>query len=78
MTQPSEGHKSGTKVFASLQCDLLALWATLSNCGEPLKPSPLSHSLKDGGGRVNSPGYSNSVKDATMGNPQPSPKGFTK
>ena len=34
---------------------------------------PLS---KDSGGRVNSPGYSKSVKDVTMGNPQPSPKGF--
>ena len=72
MTQPSEGHKSSTKVYASLQCKL---WATLSNCGKPLKPSPLSRSSKDGGGRANSPGYSNSVKDATMGNPQPSPKG---
>jgi hypothetical protein len=53
----------------------MALWATLSNCGKPLKPSPLSRLSKDGGGRANSPGYSNSVKDATMGNPQPSPKG---
>ena len=31
---------------------------------------------KGNGGRVNSPGYSKSVKDVTMGNPQPSPKGF--
>ena len=31
-------------------------------------------SSKDDSGRANSPGYSNSMKDVTMGNPQPSPK----
>ena len=34
--------------------------------------------LKSIGGRVNSPGYSKNVKDATMDNLQPSPKGFKK
>ena len=70
MTQPFEGQDSSMKVFASRYIS-----ATLSNCGDTLKPLPLNHRRKTGGGRVNSPGYSKSVKDVTMGNPQPSPKG---
>jgi hypothetical protein len=57
------------KAFASLLGDTVKLR------GPPkaFTTKPLS---KDDGGRVNSPGYSKSVKDVTMGNPQPSPKGF--
>ena len=74
MTQPFEGQDSSVKAFASLFG--IPNWATLSNCGDTLKPLPLNHRRKTGGGRVNSPGYSKSVKDVTMGNPQPSPKGL--
>jgi hypothetical protein len=42
---------------------------------EPPKAFTTKLSSKGDSGRANSPGYSNSVKDVTMGNPQPSPKG---
>ena len=50
----------------------------MSNCGDVLKPFTTKPMLKSIGGRVNSPGYSKNVKDVTMDNPQPSPKGLQK
>lgn len=38
MTQPFEGHESSVKTFASGQVGYSDLTATLSNCGEALKP----------------------------------------
>jgi hypothetical protein len=69
MTQPSEGHESSMKVCASpfKMGDTVKL-------REPPKAFTTKPLSKDSGGRVNSPGYSNNVKDATMGDPQPSPK----
>jgi hypothetical protein len=45
---------------------------------EPPKAFTTKLLSKDNGGRANSPGYSKSVKDVTMGNPQPSPKDLFK
>jgi hypothetical protein len=82
MTQPSEGHKSSMKVFASLEAGCMCAKAVsqsfLGNTVK-LRETPKAFTtkllLKNSSGRVNSPGYSNSVKDVTMGNLQPSPKG---
>ena len=75
MTQLFEGQKSSIKVFASSILGNIKYWATLSNCGDPLKPLLPSWRRKTVSGRANSPGYGKNVKDVTMGNPQPSPKG---
>ena len=76
MTQPSEGHKSSMKVRASLkaQYNMQSFVGDTVKLRETPKAFTTKLLLKNSGGRVNSPGYSNSVKDATMGNPQPSPK----
>jgi hypothetical protein len=52
--------------------------ATLSNCGEFLKPSDTKQLLKDSCGRGNDLGYGKSTEGYIyiyiMDNPQPSPK----
>jgi hypothetical protein len=47
--------------------------ATSSNCGKSLKLSLPSGRSKGPRGQGNDRGYGNNVKDATMGDPQPSP-----
>ena len=49
--------------------------ATPSNCRELLKLSPPNQGRNALGGHVNSVGYGKSVRDDTMENLQPSPKG---
>ena len=49
--------------------------ATPSNCGKTLKLCIPSWHGNIASGQVNSLGYGKNCRDATMGNPQPSPKG---
>jgi hypothetical protein len=47
--------------------------ATLSNCGEFLKPSATKRATKGARGRGNDLGYGKNAEDVTMDDPQPSP-----
>ena len=47
--------------------------ATLSNCGESLRALATKRVLRSARGRGNDLGYGNNARDATMGDPQPSP-----
>jgi hypothetical protein len=71
MTQPFEGHESSTKVLL-LVCKQTGDTVKLR---EPPKAFTTKLASKDVSGRANSPGYSQNVKDVTMGDLQPSPKG---
>ena len=73
MTQPLRVKKATRKCIASLY--IYYMGDTVKLRGPP-KAFTTKPALKRVGGRVNSPGYSKNVKDVTMGNPQPSPKGL--